>query len=136
MGTPMHVAKIDPDRPGLQIFNVFEEGASVPYGYALRDAETGKAIFGEYATEDLGRCMIGKIDPNIRGLQVWVNDVYDCKGNKLNIPVLGTDQNIHWAGDLSTQILDGVNYLKQKPIGVINDITHGHPADAGRNPYQ
>ncbi len=124
-GDAMHVAKIDPDRPGLQIFNVFEEGASVPYGYALRDAETGKAIFGEYATEDLGRCMIGKIDPHTRGLQVWVNDVYDCKGNKLNIPVLGTDQNIHWAGDLSTQILDGVNYLKQKPIGVINDITHG-----------
>lgn len=30
------------DRPGLQIFNVFEGGASVPYGYALRDAKTAE----------------------------------------------------------------------------------------------
>ena len=65
---------IDPDSPGLEIFNVYEEGERAPYGWALRDAETGDVRFGEYAEEDLGRCMIGKIDPNTRGLQVWVKD--------------------------------------------------------------
>lgn len=124
-GDAMHVAKIDPDRPGYQIFNVFEGGAAVPYGYALRDAETGKAIFGEYATVDLGRCMIGKIDNNVRGLQVWVNDVYDCKGNKLDIPVLGTNQSIHWAGDLTTQITDSPKYIGTVQRGIINDNIHG-----------
>ena len=52
-----------PDSPGLEIFNVYEEGERAPYGWALRDAETGDVRFGEYAREDLGRCMIGKIDP-------------------------------------------------------------------------
>lgn len=124
-GDAMHVADIDPDRPGLEIFNVFEGGAAVPYGYALRDAETGEALFGEYATEDLGRCMIGKIDPDTRGLQMWVNDVYDCKGNKLAVPLLGTNYNIRWAADLTTQILDGVQYIGTVQPGVINDNIHG-----------
>lgn len=124
-GDAMHVAKIDPDRPGFQIFNVFEGGASVPYGYALRDAETGEAIFGEYATVDLGRCMIGKIDNNTRGLQVWVKDTFDCKGNKLEVPLLGTNQNIHYAADLTTQITDGVDYINSKHTGVVNDNIHG-----------
>lgn len=124
-GDAMHVAKIDPDRPGFQIFNVFEGGAAVPYGYALRDAETGEAIFGEYATVDLGRCMIGKIDNNTRGLQVWVKDTFDCKGNKLDVPLLGTNQNIRYAADLTTQVTDGVDYIHNQHIGVINDNIHG-----------
>lgn len=124
-GDAMHVANIDPDRPGLEIFNVFEGGAAVPYGYALRDAETGEALFGEYATEDLGRCMIGKIDKGTRGLQVWVNDVYDCRGNRLDVPLLGTNQSIRWAADLTTQILDGVKYIGTVQPGVVNDNIHG-----------
>lgn len=124
-GDAMHVADIDPDSPGLDIFNVFEEGKNAPYGWALRDAETGKARFGEYAEEDLGRCMIGKIDPNTRGLQVWVKEVYDVQGNALDLPVLGTNMRIYWAGDLSTQITDGQDYLHETKSGVINDLTHG-----------
>ena len=85
-GDAMHVADIDPDSPGLEIFNVYEEGERAPYGWALRDAETGDVRFGEYAEEDLGRCMIGKIDPNTRGLQVWVKDVYDVNGRTLELP--------------------------------------------------
>lgn len=124
-GDAMHVAKIDPDRPGFQIFNVFEGGSAVPYGYALRDASDGKVIFGEYATTDLGRCMIGKISNDVRGLQVWVNDVYDCKGNKLDEPVLGTNMCIHWSADLTTQITDSPKYIGTVQRGIINDNLHG-----------
>ena len=124
-GDAMHVAKIDPDRPGYQIFNVFEGGEAVPYGFALRDAQTGEVLFGEYAAEDLGRCMIGKIDPGTRGLQVWVNEVFDCRGRKLEVPVPGTNQSIRWAGDMSTQIIDRAQYIGTVQTGVINDYTHG-----------
>ena len=62
-GDAMHVANIDPDRPGLEIFNVFEGAKEAPYGFALRKAETGEVIFGEYAECDLGRCMIGDVNP-------------------------------------------------------------------------
>lgn len=124
-GDAMHVACIDPDRPGYEIFNVFEGAKSVPYGWALRDAETGVPYFGEYAECDLGRCMIGDVSPNVRGLQVWVKEMYDCKGNKLPDRILGTNQCIRWAADLTTQITDGPDYIHEKHIGIINDNTHG-----------
>ncbi len=124
-GDSMHVAHIDPDRPGFQIFNVFEGASFVPYGYALRDAETGKVFFGEPSDRDLGRCMIGDINPNVRGLQVWVGKIQDCKGNVLPDKLLGTNCNIKWAADLSTQVTDGVDYVGGKHIGLIADNTHG-----------
>ena len=123
-GDAMHVADIDPDKPGLEIFNVFEAGKWGPYGYALRDAMTGKVLFGEYSEEDLGRCMIGDINPNVRGLQMWVYQVQDVNGDVLPDPLLGTNQNIHWAADLSTQVLDGVDLFGHH-TGIINDNTHG-----------
>ena len=124
-GDSMHVARINPDRPGFEIFNVFEGADSVPYGYALRDAETGEVFFGERAAKDLGRCMIGDVCPGVRGLQVWVGKIRDCKGNFIDAPVLGTNANIKWAADLSTQVIDGVDYVGGHHIGVIGDNTHG-----------
>ncbi len=129
-GDALHVAKIDPNKPGYQIFSVFEGGVEAPYGYALRDAQTGEVFFGEYAEVDLGRCMIGDISPEVPGLQVWVNDVYDCDGNILDIPLLGTNQSIRWAADMTTQVLDGVlfdgpGYKDGMHAGIINDTTHG-----------
>ena len=135
-GDAMHVANIDPDRPGLEIFNVFEGAKEAPYGFALRDAETGEAYFGEYAERDLGRCMIGDIDPKTPGLQVWVNDVYSNKGDKLPLEAPSTNQCIHWAADLTTQLIDVKDYLQGEHCGVINDITHGimmRPEDTATN---
>lgn len=124
-GDSMHVAVIDPDRPGFQIFNVFEGADAAPYGWALRDGETGEAFFGEYAETDLGRCMIGDVNPGVRGLSVWVKEMYDCKGNKLSDRVLGTNQAIRFAADLSTQVIDGADYINGFHTGVVNDNTHG-----------
>ena len=136
-GDSMHVAKIDPDREGFQIFNVFEGAKAAPFGYALRDAATGEVLhrydkegndlgkFGFYAETDLGRCMIGDIDPDTRGLQVWVNDVYDCKGRELPIKAPSTNQAIRWAADLTTQVIDGPDYIDGVHRGIVNDPYHG-----------
>ncbi len=141
-GDAMHVADIDPDRPGKEIFNVYEEGKNAPYGYALRDAETGKVYFGEYYEGDLGRCMIGDIADGVRGLQVWVRDVFDCKGNKLNIPAPSTNMRIFWAGDMTTQLTDGPDYMNQgasgEAIGRVVDPRRGvmlEPEGTGTNHY-
>ena len=124
-GDSMHCGVIDPDRPGLQIFNVFEGAKEAPWGFALRDAETGEVIFGQPADTDLGRCMVGDIVPGVRGLQCWVLETFDCHGNKLNVPLLGTNASIRWAADMSTQIIDGANYLTQENTGRVVDNTHG-----------
>ncbi len=123
-GDAMHTAKIDPDRPGLQTFNVFEGGSSVPWGYALRDAATGEVLFGEKADKDLGRCMIGALDPKRRGLQVWVDKTLTCTGEPTDLPLMGTNQSIRWAADMTTQILDG-NDIFGNHEGVINDALRG-----------
>ncbi len=58
-GDTLHVADIDPDRAGLEIFMVHEGASSVPYGYTMRDAKTGEIIYGAYIGKDTGRGMIG-----------------------------------------------------------------------------
>ena len=43
----MHIANLDPDRPGYQVWEVHEEKeAWQTYGYEMHDARTGE-IFGE-----------------------------------------------------------------------------------------
>ena len=106
-GDTLHVADIDPDREGLEIYSVFEGAASVPYGYALRDAETGEVIFGEYTGEDTGRGMIGDIDPGIPGLETWAVALQTAKGEQINTEIPGTNMNIKWSPDLTTQIVNG-----------------------------
>lgn len=126
-GDAMHVADIDPDRPGYEIFNVFEEAAIAPYGYALRRAEDGTVIFGEFEpVRDLGRAMIGDISDS-RGYQCWVNTIgtFNAQGEKETTKTLGTNFSIRFAADCSTQVLDGVDYLDTPGIGIINDWRKG-----------
>ena len=124
-GDAMQAAVIDPDRPGMQVMHVFEDGRNAPYGEALVDAETGRPVYGVPSDEDLGRCMIGKIDPEVRGLQVWVRDVRNCDGSPSSLPVPGTNASVRWAGDLTTQVTDGVDYVHEKHTGIVNDPLHG-----------
>lgn len=123
-GDAMHTARIDPDLPGFQTFNVFEEGSSVPWGYALRDAATGRVLFGKPSDKDLGRCMIGDIDPSRRGLEVWVDEVLSCTGKSTGLPLPGTNQSIRWSADMTTQIIDG-NDIFANHSGVIHDSVKG-----------
>lgn len=115
-GDALHVAKIDPDREGLQIFMVHEAGVWGPHGYALRDARTGEVLYGAFATEDVGRGMIGKVEPDVRGLQTWACEGYvddpnfglmTATGEQLAKKVPGTNMNIKWSPDMTTQIISG-----------------------------
>lgn len=124
-GDAMQMAVIDPDRPGQQIMHVFEDGSNAPYGEALVDAETGEVIYGEASDEDLGRCMTGKIDPDTRGLQVWVRELRNCDGTRNPLPVPGTNAAIRWSADRGTQVTDGVDFVHEKHTGIINDPVHG-----------
>lgn len=115
-GDALHVADIDPDRPGLEIFMVHESGVWGPYGYTLRDAATGEVLFGGFATEDVGRGMIGQVDPAYRGLQVWPSEdvtgetgfgLMTAKGELIDRKTPGTNMSIKWAADMTTQVIGG-----------------------------
>ena len=106
-GDSIHVTDIDPNRPGLEIFMCYEGGAWAPYGSALRDAKTGEVIFGLYSGKDTGRAMIGDVDPTKPGLELWANGYWKADGTLLTGSGLGTNANIKWSADMTTQIVNG-----------------------------
>lgn len=116
-GDAMHVADIDPDRPGLEIYTVHENGPNAPYGHVLRDAATGEVLWGEYTGVDTGRGMIGDIRPDLPGLQLWASRpgadtdadamLRDVTGAPVEGALPGTNQSAWWAPDMTRQILTG-----------------------------
>lgn len=118
-GDALHVGDFDPDRDGLEIFSVFEGGAWAPYGYAMRDAETGEVLWGGYSGRDTGRGMVGDIDPGTPGLEAWASLPPDQAGNPeglftaTGVPIEGatpgTNMNIRWDADLTTQLVHGAD---------------------------
>ncbi|WP_433730469.1 rhamnogalacturonan lyase [Actinoplanes sp. CA-051413] len=114
-GDAMHVTDINPDRPGLETFTVHENGTGAPYGMALRDAATGEVLSGTYSGRDTGRGMIGDVLPEVRGIESWASmpggseasGLHTAAGAVLPGPVPGTNQSIRWAGDLTTQLVNG-----------------------------
>ena len=120
-GDAMHVADIDPARPGKEIFTVHEGGTYAPYGYALRNAATGEVLYGAYSGKDTGRGMVGDIDPSVPGLETWAVDVRSAQGERLNTPVPGTNMSIRWAADMTTQLVGGAG--DQTPV--IDDVRRG-----------
>ncbi|MDT0318050.1 rhamnogalacturonan lyase [Streptomyces millisiae] len=114
-GDAMHVADIDPDRPGLEIFTVHEGGRYAPYGFALRDAATGEVLYGGYTGVDTGRGMIGDVDPDQRGIETWASQpqsvsetgLWTARGDYLGAETPGTNMSIRWSADLTTQIVNG-----------------------------
>ncbi|WP_078900768.1 rhamnogalacturonan lyase [Streptomyces sp. SBT349] len=123
-GDAMHVTDIDPNRPGLEIYTVHEGATSAPLGYALRDAATGEVLYGGYTGVDTGRGMIGDVVPEEPGLETWANHpeggedpagvgVWTADGRRIAETTPGTNQSIRWAGDLTTQLVNGS--LEQTP---------------------
>ncbi|MGN6441537.1 MAG: rhamnogalacturonan lyase [Arthrobacter sp.] len=106
-GDAMHVADIDPNRPGKEIFTVHEGAAYAPYGYAMRDAATGEVLFGAYSGKDTGRGMIGDVDPEVPGIENWAIGMQSADGRKLSSSAPGTNMSIKWAADMTTQIING-----------------------------
>ncbi len=114
-GDALHVTDVDPARPGLEVFMVHEGARSAPYGYALRDARTGSTIYGAYSGVDTGRGMIGDVRPDVPGIETWSSmpggsssgGTWSADGRQLETRSPGTNMSIRWAGDLTTQIVNG-----------------------------
>lgn len=113
-GDAMHLSDIDPDRPGLEVFSIHER-PSHPYGANLRDAATGKVIWGSQL-RDPGRGLAMDIDPRHKGYECWTNSsdgLYNCKGEKISdSKPRSCNMGIWWDGDVLREILDGVTIDK------------------------
>lgn len=115
-GDALHLTDMDPDRPGLEVWQPFESPASNgQVGAALIDAKTGQTIFTvPVASDDVGRALAADIDPRHKGVEMWASrgNLYNAKGVDLGTKKPSMNFAIWWDADSTRELLDGVNIYK------------------------
>lgn len=113
-GDAQHVSDLDPSRPGLEVFAV-QEHKDGPYGYDMRDAETGEILWGVKTGQDTGRGVSADVDPRYDGAEAWaisgawnskVGGIHTAKGEKISENIPSSNFAIWWDGDLSRELVD------------------------------
>lgn len=111
-GDALHCADLDPERPGLEVFQVHENvrvSGKVAAGH-MRDARTGELLWGLPATEDVGRGMTADIDPRHPGNECWSiasGGLYTAKGERITTKrPRSCNFAAWWDGDLLRELLD------------------------------
>lgn len=118
-GDAMHLSDMDPDRPGLEVFQCHEPVHDA--GIELRDAGTGQILWAKPTPkgrrEGPGRAMSMDIDPRYRGYECWaaggINELYSCKGEVISdTKPRSCNMGIWWDGDVTREFLDGTRISK------------------------
>jgi len=115
-GDALHLSDLAPDRPGLEVFGIHER-PNHPYGANMREAATGKVIWGA-ESPDVGRGIALDIDPRYPGSECWaagggLNSLFNCRGETIPGPKPPScNMGIWWDGDLLRELLDGTRIDK------------------------
>jgi rhamnogalacturonan endolyase len=131
-GDAIHLADIDPDRPGYELMDVHEEPyekktdtEKIGYGYDIHDAMTGEVICSSQSSRDTGRGFAADWDPNYRGYEFTYatqTSSYDCKGNYIYSSNPGMNFRIYWDADVQDELLDGA---EGSPLSITKFGTEG-----------
>lgn len=117
-GDALHVADLDPNREGLEIFSPYEcMGCSGNIAAALRDAETGEVVWSIEGTRDTGRGTCGDIDPAHPGAECWAvnatgawdsheGELRAADGTLIGNTIPSANSVVWWDGDLGREIFD------------------------------
>ena len=115
-GDAMHVADLDPARPGLEKWGVHEQvRTNGGIGSALLDARTGQVLWTKPADTDTGRGLAADIDPRHVGAEFWGSnsrDLFDVKGDVIGPAPRQTNFALYWDGDLLQELLDKTTISK------------------------
>jgi len=129
-GDALHMSDMDPDRPGMEIWQCLEEPAKYKTnGLVFLDAKTGATLWGIPSTGDIGRCNAADIDPRYKGYECFgsangVNYLMDCKGNLISNKKPTQNFSIWWDGDLNRELLDSNkidkwDYINGKTVNIL-----------------
>ncbi|MDO4629310.1 MAG: rhamnogalacturonan lyase [Planctomycetia bacterium] len=120
-GDAIHLGDFAPDHPGLEVWCV-HEAKNCPFGCELREAGTGKILWGVPSERDVGRGVVADIVPEIRGHECWSSahpSVLDCQGNPL-FPKkrIACNFRIFWGEEPYDFLLDGTKIMRYTPTGM------------------
>jgi rhamnogalacturonan endolyase len=120
-GDRFHIAKMDPNRAGLQGYGVQQDNPSGLREYYY-DAGTGAMIWKhtESGVGDVGRGMAGDIDPRHPGMEVWsFSGVYNARTNQLTQSSTSLapwpHMGLWWDGDLTMELFNDGKIEKWNP---------------------
>ncbi len=106
-GDRFYVSDINPARPGLEIFYIYED----PHprnGVGLWDARTGDLVFGtdeETIDNQIGSALCGDIDPARPGMECWAEKFfYSAKGERIPGPVPPQMGLVWWDADPAREL--------------------------------
>ena len=127
-GDALHMSDMDPDRPGLEVFQPHEcPSCYGPNAAEFRDGRTGALIFGVQASGDIGRGVAFDVDPRYRGYEMWAsggtggmytaqqstpNAVQGPRGVQISPNKPSINFGIWWDGDPLRELLDGTSITK------------------------
>lgn len=118
-GDAIHLADHNPDRPGLEVFEIHEGS---PYGWDLHDAATGQILFSATGGSDNGRGLAGSFIEGHRGSTfLSANDRQHrsaVTGNIVNTTTTGMNFRIYWDDDPYEEFFDGSTITKLTSTGV------------------
>ena len=107
-GDAIHVGKMNPDRTGLQVFQIHEESS---YGWDLHDAATGEVLFSATGSKDNGRGMASDVIASNRGWEFCsANDRQQrsaVTGNVVSTKSSSVNFRLYWDGTLQDNLADG-----------------------------
>ena len=122
-GDAIHLADMNPDRPGLELFDIHEEKGE--FAWDLHDAATGEILWkGGQSGADNGRGLAADIVTSSRGSEFWSAYGGFDKGSRNQTPFntitgkeVGTRKpsmnfRIFWDGDTYEELLDGTSITK------------------------
>lgn len=114
-GDAMHVSDMDPDREGLETYDVHEDGLAATYTEELRDKDgnviwgTLQATYGDGKGVDNGRGLAADIDSTNRGFEMWSGTsggIRTVKGELLSEIKPSVNFRVYFSGDLQDELLD------------------------------
>lgn len=122
-GDAIHLADLNPDRPGLELFEVHEEKGT--YAWDMHDAATGEILYkGGQSGQDNGRGLAADIVGDSRGYEFWSayggfdsgsrnqNPYNAISGQQAGSSKPSMNFRIYWDGDQYDELLDGITITK------------------------
>jgi len=110
-GDASHIGDLDPNNPGLEIWQVSEDKNTAFPDHYMINARSGNIMWkSPTGGNDNGRGMCGDIDGNRVGQEAWsskIEGIYSCSGSKITSSKGSSNFRVYWDGDLQDELLDG-----------------------------
>ena len=132
-GDALHLSDLNPDRPGLEMFQVHEGGGT--YAWDVHDARTGEILLkGGPEGVDNGRGIAGNFGTDIRGAVFWSKEAAvrsAITGESVSTKKGSNNFRIYWDGDLQEELLDGNKLDKWSKTAVTRLVTFSDLGPSG-----